>query len=58
MGGGRRGLRGDAGVDGGLGALPGEEKYERLHGITGYFVREIAREFVREIARDSRSITW
>ena len=58
MGGRWRRLRGDAGVDGGLGALPEEEEYGRLHGITGYFAQELAREFVREIAQDSGSIMW
>ena len=58
MDGGRRRLRGDAGADEGLDARPGEEEYGRLHGITGHFVQEIAREIVQEIAQDSRSIMW
>ena len=58
VGGGQRRLRDDAGGDGGLGALPEEEEYGSLHGVTGNFAREIAREFVREIARDSGRKTW
>ena len=58
VGGGQRRVRGDAGVDGGLGARPEEGEYGRLHGNTGHFAREIARDLVREIARDSGRKTW
>ena len=47
VGGGQRRLRGDAGVDGGLGALPEEEEYGvwELARDYGYFARDIAGDY-------------